>query len=108
MSVGGSGGDTGQIRANMFMNSTGGQLWQLREFRLAKAPDATGQTALIANNTFVQVNPFGGLFGTDATSNGFQAEFVAQVASLASKDINTIAMSTAEATALAGRIREHL
>ncbi len=94
----GGGSDTGQIRANMFMNSTGGQQWELREFRLAKEPDgSTGQAALIANNTFVQVNPFGGLFADpDATTNGFQAEIVSQVASLASKDVNTIAMSTAD------------
>ncbi|HWL86954.1 MAG TPA: hypothetical protein VNO21_14190 [Polyangiaceae bacterium] len=91
----GGGTDTGQIRANMFMNAVGGQNWQLREFRLTHAVDATTSvTSLVAQNTFVQVNPFGGLFTADGDSNAFQSAFLNQVGPLASNDLNTIGMTT--------------
>ncbi|WP_394832777.1 hypothetical protein LVJ94_40370 [Pendulispora rubella] len=88
------GTDTGQIRANMFMNRVSQQPWELREFRLGSVCGETSPCPLVAKNTFVQVNPFGGLFGPNGQSSGFQTEFLDQVEALASGDVNTITMST--------------
>jgi len=90
----GGGTDTGQIRANMFMNFKSGQQWELREFRLSPTCAST-TCALRAINTSVATNPFGGLFGgTDPRSQAFQSAFLGQVSSLAARNVNTIAMST--------------
>jgi len=90
----GGGTNTGQIRANMFMNARGGQPWELREFRLSRTCAGTS-CSLVAHNTFDRTNPFGGLFaGTDTQSTTFQASFLNQVSHLASRDLNTIGMNT--------------
>jgi hypothetical protein len=103
----GRGPDTGQIRANLFMNVVGGQQWQLREFRLTQQCDDRGAgCSLVAENTFVQNNPFGGLFGgTDDPSTALQQEFIAQVPTLAASTIPLIAMTT-PASFNAGESRE--
>jgi len=86
--------DTGQIRANMFMNVKGGQQWELREFRLSQTCNVAA-CSLVARNTFAQTNPFGGLFGgTDSPSTAFQASFLNQVPRLAATTLNAIGMST--------------
>ncbi|WP_394847498.1 hypothetical protein LZC95_08540 [Pendulispora brunnea] len=88
--------DTGQIRANLFSTPAGQPLvqWQLREFRLSQQC-TSGDCSLVAKNTFVQVNPFGGLFGGgDSASAAFQNAFLNQVSSLASTNVNTIGMSS--------------
>jgi hypothetical protein len=92
----GRGPDTGQIRTNMFMNVVGGQEWELREFRLTqKCRGRSAHCSLVAENTFVQNNPFGGLFGgTDDQSTALQQEFVQQVPTLAANAIPLIAMTT--------------
>ncbi|WP_394837015.1 hypothetical protein LVJ94_08915 [Pendulispora rubella] len=91
--------DTGQIRANLF-SAPQGQFpsqWQLREFRLSQQC-TSGDCSLVAKNTFVQVNPFGALFGGgDAASTTFQNAFLNQVSSLASTNLNTIGMSSSGA-----------
>jgi len=87
--------DTGQIRANLFSTPANQALveWQLREFRLSQQCDS-GNCSLIAKNTFVQVNPFGGLFGGgDGANATFQNGFLNQVSALASTNVNTIGMS---------------
>ncbi len=90
----GGGTNTGQIRTNMFMFQTGSQEWELREFRLSQTCGGTS-CSLTADNTFVQDNPFGLLFGgTDSVSLAFQKEFITQVPHLAAKSINGITMST--------------
>ena len=86
----------------MFMFSAPGdpisaQEWELREFRLSQSCVGTACT-LTANNTFVQTNPFGPLFGgTDTQSQKFQAAFLNQVPRLAAKSIPNITMSTGSA-----------
>lgn len=86
--------NTGQIRVNMLST----EQWQLREFTLSQSctTGGDGGTActLAGNNTFVKNNPFGGLFQTSGDANGFQAEFIKQVKSLASSNINLIGMKT--------------
>jgi hypothetical protein len=97
----GGGTNTGQIRANMFMFEVSGQEWELREFRLSQTCTGSNCTVL-ANNTFVQNNPFGQLFGSGQTlSAPFQTEFLKQIPALAGADstdpftvINSISMST--------------
>jgi hypothetical protein len=89
----GGGTNTGQIRANM-LGAPGIQEWELREFRLSQSCSGTDCT-LVANNTFVQTNPYGPLFGgTDAASTAFQQEFLTQIPTLAATTIPTIAMAT--------------
>jgi hypothetical protein len=91
----GRGPDTGQIRANLFMNVVSGQGWELREFRLDQACDGYGNCNVLAENTVVQNNPFGGLFGgSDDASAAFQRQFLDQIATLASDTIPAIAMTT--------------
>jgi hypothetical protein len=81
----------------MLSSSANGQ-WELREFRLSQACSGTGTgtgCTLTANNTYVQNNPFGGLFqksGSGLTT--FQSEFIQQVPSLAASSIPLISMST--------------
>jgi hypothetical protein len=93
----GGGTNTGQIRANMFMNAVDEQEWELREFRTAQSCSG-GSCTLTIQNTFVQDNPFGGLFaetGTEAAA--FQTAFLSQVPTLAAKSIPAIAMTTPNA-----------
>jgi hypothetical protein len=90
--------NTGQLRINAQggASGSGGPLqWQLRELRLSQAC-AEGACTLTANNTFVQDNPYGGLFNvSDAgAAGGFQTEFLSQVASLAGSDPNLVSMTT--------------
>jgi hypothetical protein len=95
----GGGTNTGQIRSNMFMFQAPGdpisaQEWELREFRLSQSCTGTACT-LTANNTFVQTNPFGTLFGgADTQSKNFQAAFINQVPHLAARTIPNIGMTT--------------
>jgi hypothetical protein len=90
----GGGPDTGQIRANLFMNVVSGQKWELREFHLRERCGFFDCT-LVAANVAVQNNPFGGLFaGSDLRSSRFQEEFVEQVPTLAATTIPGIAMTT--------------
>jgi len=95
----GGGTNTGQIRANMFMfqapgDPLSGQEWELREFRLSQSCSGTG-CSLTADNTFVQTNPWGQLFGgTDPQSLAFQNAFLGQVPHLAAKSVAKIGMST--------------
>ena len=90
----GGGTNTGQIRANMFMASVSGQEWELREFRLAQQCKNPTTCNLIARNTFVRVNPFGGLFGgTDAASVAFQTNFLTHVKGLTAKTVPGIAFT---------------
>jgi len=106
----GRGTNTGQIRANMFSpnalppepngsTSSNSALlgeWELREFRLSQTCTKTPkQCTLIADNTFVQNNPFGGLFGgTSTAATAFQKEFIGQVAALSATTIPAISMAT--------------
>jgi hypothetical protein len=90
----GRGTNTGQIRANMFMNQVSGQQWELREFRLSQKCTGSACT-LTADNTFVQTNPFGGLFnGTTSQDETAQTAFLAQVSPLAARSIPAITMTT--------------
>jgi hypothetical protein len=90
----GGGTNTGQIRANMFVNKDLGQQWELREFRLSQACVGTACT-LTADNTGAQVNPFGGLFaGTTTADKAFQTSFLNQVSPLAAKSAAAITMTT--------------
>lgn len=83
----------GQIRTNQFMFSTGGQHWQLREYKMAKVCDPAGCKLQIlqvpASN-----NPHGALFavGGDPQSAQFQSDFVSTFAvdALANPTIPTI------------------
>jgi hypothetical protein len=91
----GIGGDkdvnTGQIRVNMLSND-----WQLREFTLSQVCAGAGKSevcTLVANNTLVKNNPFGGLFDQGEGAS-FQKEFIKQVATLAGSTIPSISMST--------------
>jgi len=105
----GGGTNTGQIRTNMFMNDVDYfgqnplfQEWELREFRLAQTCTDPTSCTVIANNTVVQNNPFGKLFGSgQKLSTAFQKEFLTQIPALAGADstdpftvVNSISMST--------------
>ncbi|MBS2019342.1 MAG: hypothetical protein JST00_41145 [Deltaproteobacteria bacterium] len=89
----------GQIRSNQFMSGPNGQLWNLKEFKLAKTCNATtGACTLRVNPATVKTNPAPQLFSdaaTDARKADFQTAFVGQVASLARSDINTFGMRLA-------------
>ncbi|MFT3767252.1 MAG: hypothetical protein QM820_17275 [Minicystis sp.] len=89
---------TGQIRTNQFMASTGGQQWELREYRL-REPCTDGTCTLKMKMATVKTNPFGTLFaGTDADSLAFQAAFLKQVPKLAAAtEPNGVAMTIANA-----------
>jgi hypothetical protein len=89
----------------MFMFETGDQEWELREFRLSQTCKTAKDCTVIANNRFVQNNPFGGLFGTSQKlSPAFQTEFLTQVSALAGAPkgsdaftlINSISMTTTD------------
>ena len=105
----------GQIRTNQFMNGPG-QIWQLREFQLAKTcaegdkelsasvsePIIIGPPVvcqhLVVSPVSVKSNPFGPLFSASSThpqAPAFRASFLDSVASLAPlNDVNLIGMST--------------
>ena len=97
------GSDTGQIRANQFMNGVsylGGpalhQDWQLREYRLQRATNVAAPNNLVIRLDSVKNDPSPSLIaGADPLSTQFQTAFLAQVASLAAPDTNLIAMATA-------------
>ncbi|MGK3981481.1 hypothetical protein WME99_00480 [Sorangium sp. So ce136] len=71
---------TGQIRTNQFMGNPGapgqvqpGQIWQLREFKIAKTPDGpNGGDRLTFKPVTVKENPFGELFGTNFDQSDFR------------------------------------
>jgi hypothetical protein len=99
----GGGTNTGQIRSNMFMFDTGGQEWELREFRLSQTCTDATECTVIAKNSFAQNNPFGALFGSgQKLSSALQTEFLTQVSALAGAPrgsdafavVNSISMTT--------------
>ncbi|MEO7109709.1 MAG: hypothetical protein ABI183_04640, partial [Polyangiaceae bacterium] len=94
------GSDTGQIRANQFMEDVsylGGaplhQGWELREYRLQHMPNSKN---LVIRLDSVKNNPSPSLIGgTDQLSLQFQEAFLEQVPSLSASSPNLIAMTTA-------------
>lgn len=88
----------GQIRTNQFMPGLNQQVWQLREFKLARACDGpAGACRLFVKPTTVKENPFGALFNvgfSDPRTASFQSSFLPQVARLAPQDVNGITMLT--------------
>ncbi|XYH95425.1 hypothetical protein ACMHYB_47740 [Sorangium sp. So ce1128] len=96
---------TGQIRTNQFMGNAGapgqvqpGQIWQLREFKIAKAfGGPNGGERLYFKPVTVKENPFGELFGTNFDPSDFRwtwfmDDFLESVDKLTtlSSDINDI------------------
>ncbi|WP_437828859.1 hypothetical protein [Sorangium sp. So ce1153] len=96
---------TGQIRTNQFMGNPGapgqvqpGQIWQLREFKIAKSFDGpNGGARLYFKPVTVKENPFGELFSTNFDPNDFRwtwfmDDFLESVDELTtvSSDINDI------------------
>lgn len=93
---------SGQIRANQFLHSVSGQMWQLREYHLERACDG-GDCRLEVRMDTVKDNPFGLLFRTPgsadapAEAGAFQAWFLDQVESLATAtDVNDLALPVPE------------
>ncbi|HEY4177049.1 MAG TPA: hypothetical protein VGM90_09470 [Kofleriaceae bacterium] len=91
----------GQIRTDMFIQSND---WNLREFTLAKrcstisdstSPDSTCQ--LVFNHVTVKNNPANELFqGTHPLAGKFTQEFPRNVRALATNDVSTLGMVTAD------------
>lgn len=84
---------TGQIRTNQFMSGDHDQLWQLREFKLARLCDAeTGSCSLQFVPVTVKGNPFGELFdasiGGEPRTRQFQRHYRTQVENLSAADLN--------------------
>lgn len=93
---------SGQIRANQFLHSVSGQMWQLREYHLERLCDGSGCRLEVRMDT-VKDNPFGLLFRAPgspeapAEAAAFQAWFVDQVESLATAaDVNDLALAVPE------------
>lgn len=95
----------GQIRTNLFLNNVN---WQLREHHLTQ-PCGVKKLAvpglppvpckLVMTPVTDKSNPFKSLFSassTDPRAAQFQADFPAQVAALASDDVNLIGLATAD------------
>lgn len=81
----------GQIRTNFFVDN---REWQLREFKLRSSCPTTASCSLAFDHVTVKTNPAEELFaGTHPRSADFAASVPSQVASLASADLNAIAMS---------------
>ena len=86
----------GQIRTNQFMTGPRPQVWQLREFQLAKACDGPPGCRLFFEPVSVKTNPFGVLFNDNAPhplGSAFRNDFIGQISALASPDPNGISMS---------------
>jgi hypothetical protein len=87
----------GQIRTNQFVAPEAPRIWNLREFKLSK--DCSGPCKLRFIPVTNKVNVFGPLFDVNSTNPnapGFQAEFLTQVARLASVNPNGIGMNTSD------------
>jgi hypothetical protein len=87
----------GQLRTNQFVQPQEPRMWNLREFKLKKecSPSCTLRFLPATD----KVNPFGPLFdpaSAHPNAPGFQAEFVTQVARLATPNAAAIAMSTSD------------
>jgi hypothetical protein len=92
-----TGARRGQIRTNQFMPGPFGQLWQLREFKLAReCTSTTPGCKLFFEPVSDKTNPWGALFN-DSDPNpvgpAFRGEFLNQLGSLSSPDLNAIAMT---------------
>ncbi|WP_437735506.1 hypothetical protein [Sorangium sp. So ce1335] len=99
---------TGQIRTNQFMGDPNsphqakqGQIWQLREFKLAKTP---GGERLYFKPVTVKDNPYGPLFSTNVDPSDFRYswfmdDFLESVDELTtlSTDINDIKLTNSRA-----------
>ncbi len=93
---------SGQIRANQFLHSVSGQMWQLREYAMGRSCAGAGCTLAVRMDT-VKDNPFGLLFRTPGSAEApaqaaaFQEWFVTRVESLATAtDVNDLALPTPE------------
>ncbi len=88
----------GQIRTNQFMSGLNQQIWQLREFQLARVcSGAGGACRLVVKPVTVKNNPSGALFNvnaSDARTSAFQSDFLGQVQALLPQDVNAMSMST--------------
>ncbi|HEX6271924.1 MAG TPA: hypothetical protein VFZ53_02745 [Polyangiaceae bacterium] len=87
----------GQLRTNQFVQPDEPRMWNLREYKLDRecTPTCTLRFVPVTN----KVNPFGPLFdpaSQHANASAFQAEFVTQVASLASNGATEFAMNTSD------------
>jgi len=81
----------GQIRTNML----GGQVWQLREFKLGKPCAAGDPCDLSVQHVTVKTNPANEVFAnSDQLATDFQTKFLKQVPALSSTDLATIGMTT--------------
>lgn len=93
---------SGQIRANQFLHSVSGQMWQLREYHLERSCDGATCRLDVRMDT-VKDNPFGLLFRAPgspeapAEAAAFQEWFLDQVESLATAtDVNDLALAVPE------------
>ena len=92
-----SGASNGQIRSNQFMTGPNQQLWQLREFKLAKRCTLTTGCKLFFQPVSDKTNPFGTLFNDNnpqPLGPAFRTEFLDQVKPLSPQDVNQIGMTT--------------
>ena len=83
---------SGQIRTNQFMSGSETQLWQLREFKLARLCEGEDGPCLMQfTPVTVKGNPFGELFGSnssDRRSRRFKRHYLTQVENLSAADLN--------------------
>jgi hypothetical protein len=91
-----TGARQGQIRTNQFMTGPNPQVWQLREFQLARSCASPGGCKLFFEPVSVKTNPWGFLFNDRAPEPlgpAFRDELIGQIPALAVPDVNAIGMS---------------
>lgn len=82
----------GQVRTNQFMQSGGGFVWTLREFKLV---DGGAGTGWLLDPSPDAVNPWGGLFSPESThaqTDAFARFLPTQLNNLSASDLNGITM----------------
>lgn len=88
----------GQIRTNQFMPGLAQQIWQLREFKVARVCNAAGASCrLVIKPATVKENPSGALFNvntSDPRKSACQSDFLDDVEDLVPQDVNAMSMST--------------
>jgi len=88
----------GQVRSNQFMSGSSQQLWNLKEFNVARLCSGAACRLEVVPVT-VKTNPATQLFSdttTDSRKAAFQSAFIDQVQSLAVNDINAFGMSVVD------------